>query len=105
MKSRQSGKKSPAGLISRRHKALSQRASGRHPVDTSLRLRRILVPVDFSDCSAKALQYAISLAHASGAAITLLHVVRPVYQVAGEIDCAQVEASMKAGAAKKLAEM
>jgi|SRR6185312_13547969 len=40
-----------------------------------LLLRHILVPVDFSDCSRKALEYAVSFAKQFSANITLLHVV------------------------------
>lgn len=42
------------------------------------RLRHILVPLDFSDNSRKALRYAIALARQFGARITLLHVVEPL---------------------------
>lgn len=45
------------------------------------RLRRvesILVPVDFSDCSIKALSYAVPMAKLLGAKIALLHVVEPL---------------------------
>jgi universal stress protein A len=42
------------------------------------RLERILVAVDFSEVSNKALKYAISFARQSGAAITLLHVAEPI---------------------------
>jgi universal stress protein A len=38
-------------------------------------LKKILVPVDFSDCSKKALQYAVRFARQFGAELTLLHVV------------------------------
>lgn len=41
------------------------------------RLRRILVPVDFSDCSRKALQYALPFAQEFEASLILLHVVSP----------------------------
>jgi len=41
------------------------------------RLRRILVPVDFSDCSRKALQYALPFAKEFEASVILLHVVAP----------------------------
>lgn len=41
------------------------------------KLQRILVPVDFSDCSSKALQYAVPFAKQFGAALILLHVVEP----------------------------
>ena len=41
------------------------------------KLKEILVPVDFSEPSAKALQYAIPFAEKFGARITLLHVLEP----------------------------
>jgi len=40
-------------------------------------LRRILVPVDFSDTSKKALQYAVPLAAAFDAEVVLVHVMEP----------------------------
>lgn len=44
-------------------------------------LRRILVPVDFSDCSRKALDYAMSLARQFRSELLLLHVVQPYVPV------------------------
>lgn len=41
-------------------------------------LKKILVPVDFSKCSVKALQYAIPFANQFHAELTLLHVIPPV---------------------------
>ena len=41
-------------------------------------LDRILVPVDFSDCSLDALEYAAVVAQRAKASITLLHVLEPV---------------------------
>lgn len=41
------------------------------------RIRRILVPVDFSECSSKALAYAVPFARQFGAELVLLHVVVP----------------------------
>lgn len=46
-------------------------------VRRSIRIVKILVPIDFSKCSQKALQYAVPLAKHFGASITLLHVVEP----------------------------
>lgn len=43
-----------------------------------LELKRILVPVDFSKCSQKALEYAVPLARQFGATLILLHVIEPV---------------------------
>jgi universal stress protein A len=45
----------------------------------SFQLKKILVPIDFSDCSKKALQYAIPFARQFGAALTLLNVVQITY--------------------------
>lgn len=41
-------------------------------------LGRLLVPVDFSDCSQEALEYAVRLGERFGSTLTLLHVVEPV---------------------------
>lgn len=43
------------------------------------RMKKILVPVDFSACSQKALQFALPFAEEFGAQIILLHVVEPVF--------------------------
>ena len=70
------------------------------------RLKKILVPIDFSDCSKKALQYALPLAKQHQAAITLLYVVpSPSYAVGeyGGIDFASLEAELRASADKQLA--
>lgn len=42
--------------------------------------KRILVPVDFSESSAKALKRAVDIAKESGAEVVLLHVVDPYFQ-------------------------
>lgn len=39
---------------------------------------RILVPIDFSDCSLDALEYAVLVAQRAKASVTLLHVMEPV---------------------------
>ena len=44
---------------------------------TPFKLKKIFVPVDFSECSKKALQYALPLARQFDAELTLLHVVQP----------------------------
>ena len=51
-----------------------------------LELKQILVPIDFSDCSKKALQYALPLAKQHGAALTLAYVMPRVPYSAGEYD-------------------
>ena len=47
-------------------------------VPSILKIKSILVPVDFSEPSRKALKYAVSFAEQFGAKLTLLHVVEPV---------------------------
>ncbi len=78
------------------------------PAIRSFKLKKILVPVDFSDCSLKALRYAVPFARQFGAEVTLLHVVQPVY-AAGEwgvdIDFAQLTLQQKEGAGKQLKEL
>lgn len=49
-----------------------------------LQLKKILVPVDFSGCSKKALQYAIPLAQQFKARIIFLNVITPPYTFGGE---------------------
>src|SRR5689334_18784296 len=45
---------------------------------SDIQLKRILVPIDFSTGSKKALLYAASIARPFAAEITLIHVVQPV---------------------------
>lgn len=63
---------------------------------SEFKLKKILVPVDFSECSRKALQYALGFARQFGSEIVLLHVVSPafVYGEYGVVDLAGVEAEM-----------
>jgi nucleotide-binding universal stress UspA family protein len=54
--------------------------------ETTMDLKRILVPTDFGDGAAKALDVAVSLAKKYGASITLLHVYEiPVYPYPGAL--------------------
>lgn len=46
-------------------------------IPASLHLKRIVVPIDFSNSSVAALRYATSLAAQVGAAVHLLHVLEP----------------------------
>jgi nucleotide-binding universal stress UspA family protein len=49
------------------------RQLGKRPAAKKFGCKKILVPVDFSDCSRKGLQYAVGLANQLGAKIVLLH--------------------------------
>ena len=51
-----------------------------------MRVRRILVPVDFSPRSRRALDYALEVAAGSGADLEVLHVVRGPSQTQSAID-------------------
>ena len=59
----------------------AETAAGRGPCSGSSRsplvFKQILAPIDFSECSAKALDYAIALGQKFGTKLTLLHVVEP----------------------------
>ena len=47
-------------------------------VPSVFRLKRVLVPVDFSETSHKALQYAVKFAEQFGAVLELVHVIEPI---------------------------
>ena len=64
--------------LNRRDEPLMEAASRTTP-RSPFKLKHILVPVDFSDCSKKALEYALPLAQEHNAVITLLFVVEPAY--------------------------
>ncbi len=71
--------------------AAASSAAGKSPFN----IKHILVPIDFSDCSRKALDYALPLAREHKAVITLLHVANPGYSggVYGGVDYAYLERS------------
>ena len=71
------------------------------------KLRKILVPVDFSGCSKKALQYAIPFAKQFNASLTLLYVVQLDYAYGefGAVDYPALEKEMRESGEKKLAEL
>lgn len=107
MKAKPTSKRGEVTLeISRRDEPLLDAAT-RAAATSPFRMKKILVPVDFSDCSKKALQYAIPLARQHGAVLTLLHVVPPAYSAGeyGGIDYAQLEASMRVSGDKELARL
>jgi nucleotide-binding universal stress UspA family protein len=61
-------------------------------------IKNIHVPIDFSDCSLKALRYAVPFADRHQASLTLLYVVPPTYYPYGEfgtIDHAAIESQMR----------
>lgn len=57
----------------------SRSASVHRTRETTLKIDRVLVPVDFSPHSKKALGYALGLAKRFGAEVTLLHVVEQIF--------------------------
>src|SRR5688572_22062520 len=70
-----------------------------------LQLKRILVPVDFSDCSKKALQYALPFARQFQATLALLYVVQIPYGMgeAGMIEIGRFRDQMGKDGARRLA--
>ncbi len=92
--------------LNRRDEPLMDAAT-RTAVKPSLKIKRILVPIDFSDCSKKALQYALPLAQEHRAALTLLYVVSPAYGGTefGALNYLELEATMQESGAKQLAKL
>ncbi len=72
---------------------------------TPLGLKKILVPLDFSDCSRKALQYAVAFAKQFDAELVLLNVVDLNYQAGGygPVDFPLIETQLRQSATKELA--
>ncbi|MBL9138956.1 MAG: universal stress protein [Verrucomicrobiales bacterium] len=71
------------------------------------RIRRVLVPVDFSPNARKAVTYAVAFAKQFGAALTFLHVIQVNYAYGefGAIDFTALEREMRGGAEKELKEL
>ncbi len=88
-------------LDSKDEKLLS---SGNPSAKPGFELKRILVPIDFSDCSKKALQYAIPFARQFGAELILLHVVQVNYYAGdfGTVDVALLEGEMRKNGQRQL---
>lgn len=89
--------------LNRRDEALMD-AAARTVVKSPFTLKNILVPIDFSECSKKALAYALPLAKEHQATLILLYVVPPAYGVGeyGGIDYTQLQASMTHGGENEL---
>ena len=69
------------------------------------RLKKILVPVDFSECAKKALRYAIPFAEQHDAEIVLLYVAPSSTYVGGEygmIDVTAIDADLRVSGEKRL---
>jgi len=74
---------------------------------TTLRIRKILAPVDFSECSRQALRYAVAFARQFGAAVSLIHVVGLNYGGGefGVVDLGQLEGQLAEAASKRLKQL
>ena len=67
-------------------------------------LKKILVPVDFSECASKALQYALPFARQFGATILVTHVIQPyipIPEMTG-VDVELIDAQMREAAEREL---
>ena len=63
----------------------------RNKASSAFRIKEILVPLDFSSCSEKALQYAIPFARQFNSRLTLLHVLPVYYSMGWECDATGYE--------------
>jgi nucleotide-binding universal stress UspA family protein len=68
---------SPCPVLVVRHHHRSLVRSNGQVSPTGFQPRRILIPLDFSDCSQAAFDYGLQIARDLGAGLTLLHVVNP----------------------------
>ena len=70
-------------------------------VPSVLRMEKILVPLDFSKASRKALKYAVPFAEQFGAKVVLLHVVEPVVYPATDLGYLAIDETALIDSAKK----
>lgn len=75
---------SPCPVLVVRGNTQTKKASRDGKTQHALRYRKILVPIDFSDCSMKALGYAKALAKEFGSTLVLLHSVHMEYYVSSD---------------------
>ncbi|MGZ8921614.1 MAG: universal stress protein [Limisphaerales bacterium] len=86
--------------VSRRDEPLLSEAT-----TAPFRIKKILVPIDFSDCSKKALQYALPLAQQHMAEVVLLYVAPTPSYAGGEygiIDNSAFDAELRVTGEKRL---
>jgi len=67
----------PAHLHDAEHRTAERAGAPAKHTSAGIALKRLLVPIDFSDCSLHALEYALALGEALKATLILLHVVEP----------------------------
>ncbi len=67
--------------------------------------RRIVVPVDFSDLSIEALDYAIDFARTHRAQLLIIHMIEPIMHTRFIADVSEILEQQRADAAEKLAEL
>lgn len=88
----------------RKTRSSARNARRRHP--RSIALERILIPIDFSEYSKKALQYAIPFARQFRATLHLLYVVEPTIYPAdfsfGQVGFPNVEDELRKRGAEEL---
>jgi nucleotide-binding universal stress UspA family protein len=79
-------RKPGAALSDASHQSLHMKTQEKliRPKQAGFALKRILVPIDFSPLSKKALQYALRFAEEFGAEVILLHVIEPEVPLAFE---------------------
>ncbi len=68
----------PCPVLSVKTGPMDAARSASAPADRIVVIRRILVPIDFSECSLDALEYATRFAKHMGASVTILHTLEPV---------------------------
>jgi universal stress protein A len=87
----------PRNAISKKEETRMNRVRPRESKAAVRRIRKILVPVDFSPPSSKAFTYALRLAKESGAGLTLIHILSATPAVFADLAvspaCAEEEKS------------
>ena len=94
--------------VSRKDEGLLSESAAAAAAPSSLELKKVLVPVDFSACSRKALHYALAFTRQFRARLTLLHVIPTNYFIGSEfgpIDFPLPDKELRQGSERQLAEL
>lgn len=99
-------KGAPCPVLTVRLARRKERPGEAGPAAAPPRVQRILLPVDFSDCSQEAFEYGVQVAKQFGARVTILHVLEPVsYGLDFTLSHASEEHTRRARLESRLAEL
>ncbi len=99
-------KPTPRRTVPQRKKVTRKLSAPRRTAERSIKLKKILVPIDFSDHSKKALRYALPFARQFSASLEVMYVVEPTIYPSdfgfGQVGFPDVEKELQEKATQEL---